>query len=105
MQGPIFNGDERLSARYDYPEEWAAFSRNHQEFLKRFGNIVNAIDAAFQRIQKKHNSTGKDDLFLGALDCRRFYGNSAASNFSRVFNSLRGVNASSQNPAYRLGRH
>jgi hypothetical protein len=33
-QGPISNADEPLQASYGYPQEWAAFSQTHQEFLK-----------------------------------------------------------------------
>jgi hypothetical protein len=53
MQNPISNTDEPLSARYGFPEEWAAFSENHQEFMKRFKNIEHGIAVAFQRVHRR----------------------------------------------------
>jgi hemerythrin len=47
MKGPISNPNEPLMASYGYPEEWATFSKSHQEFLKRFKNIETAITVAF----------------------------------------------------------
>ena len=47
MQGPISNPDEPLSASHGYPEEWAAFSQRHQEFLKGFKNIETTIGVNF----------------------------------------------------------
>jgi Family of unknown function (DUF5677) len=67
MQGPISNPDEPLSASYGYPEEWAAFSQNHQEFLKRFKKIETAIGVAFQRIHHTTQPLEKMIYFQGRL--------------------------------------
>jgi hypothetical protein len=67
MQGPISNADEPLSARYGYPEEWAAFSKNHQEFLKRFKNIEKAIEVVFSRIHQTTQPIEKTIYFQGRL--------------------------------------
>lgn len=67
MQAPISNPDEPLSARYGYPEEWAAFSKTHQEFLKRFKNIEKAITTAFQRVHKSTTPLEKMIYFQGRL--------------------------------------
>ncbi len=67
MQGPISNLDEPLSASYGYPEEWAEFSKSHQEFLKRFKNIEAAIDIAFQRIHHTTQPLEKTIYFQGRL--------------------------------------
>lgn len=66
-QGPISNADEPLRASYGYPEEWAAFSRSHQEFLKRFKNIENAMTVAFQRIHQTTQLLEKTIYFQGRL--------------------------------------
>jgi uncharacterized protein DUF5677 len=67
MQGPISNLNEPLSASYGYPEEWAAFSKRHQEFLKRFKNIETAIAVAFQRIHQTTEPLEKTIYFQGRL--------------------------------------
>lgn len=67
MQGPISNPDEPLSASYGYPEEWAAFSKAHQEFLKRFKNIEKAIEIAFLRIHQTTAPVEKTIYFQGRL--------------------------------------
>jgi hypothetical protein len=67
MQGPISNPDEPLSASYGYPEEWAEFSKGHQEFLKRFKNIETAIGVAFQRIHQTTQPLEKTIYFQGRL--------------------------------------
>lgn len=67
MHGPISNPDEPLSASYGYPEEWAAFSKNHQEFLKRFKNIEEAIKTAFQRVHQSTTPLEKMIYFQGRL--------------------------------------
>jgi hypothetical protein len=72
MQGPILNADEPWSAEYGYPEEWAAFSNSHQEFLKRFKNITNAMEIAFVRVQKTTNSLEKVIYFQGRLIVEEF---------------------------------
>jgi Family of unknown function (DUF5677) len=72
MQGPISNADEPLSARYGYPEEWAAFSQNHQEFLKRFTNIEKAIEVAFFRIHHTTQPIEKMIYFQGRLIVEEF---------------------------------
>jgi hypothetical protein len=66
-QGPVSNADEPLQASYGYPEEWAAFSQNHQEFLKRFSNIENAIRVAFQRIHQTTQPLERTVYFQGRL--------------------------------------
>jgi Family of unknown function (DUF5677) len=66
-QSPISNADEPLQASYGYPEEWAAFSQSHQEFLKRFKNIENAIRVAFQRIHQTTQPLEKTIYFQGRL--------------------------------------
>lgn len=72
MKGPISNEDEPLSARYGYPEEWAAFSISHQEFLKRFKNIMTAIEVAFQRIHQTKTPLEKVIYFQGRLTVEDF---------------------------------
>jgi len=72
MQGPISNPDEPLSASYGYPEEWAAFSQSHQEFLKRFKNIETAIDVAFRRIHQTTQPLEKMIYFQGRLVVEEF---------------------------------
>jgi hypothetical protein len=67
MQGPISNPDEPLLASYGYPEEWAVFSKNHQEFLKRFKNIEKAIEVAFLRIHQTTTPLEKMIYFQGRL--------------------------------------
>ncbi len=67
MQGPISNLDEPLSASYGYPEEWAEFSKSHQEFLKRFKDIEKAIDVAFRRIHQTTQPLEKMIYFQGRL--------------------------------------
>ena len=66
-QSPISNADEPLRASYGYPEEWAAFSKSHQEFLRRFKNIEKAITVAFVRIQQTTNPLEKMIYFQGRL--------------------------------------
>jgi hypothetical protein len=72
MQGPISNADEPLSASYGYPEEWAAFSKSHQEFLKRFKNIEKAITVAFVRIRQTTRPLEKMIYFQGRLVVEEF---------------------------------
>lgn len=67
MQGPISNQDEPLSASYGYPEEWAAFSKSHQEFLKRFKNLEKAIGVAFDRVHQTTTPVEKTIYFQGRL--------------------------------------
>lgn len=66
-RGPISNADEPLQASYGYPEEWAAFSQSHQEFLKRFKNIEKAITVAFQRVHQTTQPLEKTIYFQGRL--------------------------------------
>ena len=72
MQGPISNPNEPLLASYGYPEEWAAFSKGHQEFLKRFKNIEKALDVAFLRIHQTTTPLEKTIYFLGRLIVEEF---------------------------------
>lgn len=67
MEGPISNPNEPLLATYGYPEEWAAFSEGHQEFLKRSQNIWDAIEMAFGRIHEHQDLLGKVTYFQGRL--------------------------------------
>lgn len=67
MQGPISNAYEPISATYGYPEEWAAFSKSHQEFLRRFKNVEKAIDVAFRRIHQTTTPLEKAIYFQGRL--------------------------------------
>ncbi len=66
MKPPI-SGDQPLSAQYGYPEEWAAFSERHQEFLKRFKNIEQIIQTAFTRIQSTKGPLEKIIYLHGRL--------------------------------------
>lgn len=66
-QGPISNADQPLQASYGYPEEWAAFSKNHQDFLKRFKNIEKALRVAFHRIHQTTEPLEKTIYFQGRL--------------------------------------
>jgi len=66
-QGPISNADKPLQASYGYPQEWAAFSQSHQEFLNRFKNIEKAIEVAFQRIHQTTHPLEKTIYFQGRL--------------------------------------
>jgi hypothetical protein len=72
MQSPISNPDEPLSASYGYPEEWAAFSKSHQEFLRRFKNIEQAITIAFVRIHQTKGPLEKMVYFQGRLTVEDF---------------------------------
>jgi hypothetical protein len=72
MQGPVSNSDEPLLATYGYPEEWAVFSKGHQEFLKRFKNIEVALDSAFLRIHQTTTPLEKTIYFLGRLIVEEF---------------------------------
>lgn len=72
MQGPISNSDQPLMATYGYPEEWAAFSDSHQEFLKRFKNIETAVGVAFQRIHQTTEPLEKTLYFQGRLIVEEF---------------------------------
>ncbi len=65
--GPISSADEPLQASYGYPDEWAAFSQSHQEFLKRFKNIEKAVSVAFQRIHQTTQPLEKTIYFQGRL--------------------------------------
>jgi len=67
LRAPSSNADEPLQASYGYPEEWAAFSQHHQEFLKRFKNIERAIVAAFNRIHQTTQPLQKTIYFQGLL--------------------------------------
>jgi hypothetical protein len=67
VEGPISNPNEPLLATYGYPEEWAAFSEGHQEFLKRSQNIWDAIEMAFGRIHEHQDLLGKVTYFQGRL--------------------------------------
>jgi hypothetical protein len=67
MQGLISNADGPVSAQYGFPEEWAAFSETHQEFLKRFKNIERGIAVAFQRVHQTNTPLEKVIYFQGRL--------------------------------------
>lgn len=64
---PPVEDNKPLLARYGYPEEWAAFSARHQEFLKRFENIEKAIKTAFLRIQQTTGPLEKVIYLQGRL--------------------------------------
>lgn len=67
MQSPTSSADGPVSAQYGFPEEWAAFSETHQEFLKRFKNIEHGIAVAFQRIHQTKTPLEKVIYFQGRL--------------------------------------
>lgn len=64
--------DEPLSATYGCPEEWAPFSERHQEFLKRFGSIENAIHTAFDKGHESASGLAKVIYFQGRLVVEEF---------------------------------
>jgi hypothetical protein len=61
-----------ISAQYGFPDEWAAFSQTHQEFLKRFKNIEHGIAVAFQRIHQTKTPLEKVIYFQGRLTVEDF---------------------------------
>jgi hypothetical protein len=73
MKAPISGKNVTpISAVYGYPEEWAAFSALHQEFLKRFENIDKAISIAFDRVHETAGPLEKVIYFHGRLVAEEF---------------------------------
>ena len=57
---------------YGYPEEWADFQKRNPEFLRHFGNLEKAIDAAFQRVHEKTELWQRTIFFLGRIGVEEF---------------------------------
>jgi hypothetical protein len=57
---------------YGYPEEWADFQKRNPEFLRHFGNLEKAIDAAFQRVHENTELWQRTIYFLGRIGVEEF---------------------------------
>src|ERR1700744_3384062 len=51
--------------QYGFPEDWVRFAGRRSEFTKRFGNLADAVDAAFTRIHENTSNAEKLVYFLG----------------------------------------
>ena len=60
------------SVVFGYPEEWSAFTTRHPEFLKRFPNLLKALDTAFMRTWQSSALLDRIIYFLGRLVLEEF---------------------------------